>query len=244
MNILTSVASPHFFCSNYSFFSFHSVLVLGSNFDMLFQRKSADDMVLLADGRDTPSMRNFTIAMFLQANKLYKSGTLFTYSVPGNPREIIVISFTRSYVDFLIKDKLVRTDFTLADDRWHFFGAIWNGHTGNVSVFIDGIEMTKETGIYTNENIRGGGWIALGQRYLAEDDSPPISSAFFGTMHQVNVWNAASTAFHMWNAAQTCTWPIAGSLRAWNSFLLGIKGQVQKRFKTQCKGRSDARLLY
>ena len=193
-------------------------------------------MVLLSDGSDTPSMRHFTIAMFVQVSKQYKSGTLFTYSVPGRSKEIIVISFTEYNVDFLIKDIAVKTNFTLADDQWHFFGVIWNGLAGNVSMFIDGLEMTRETGIYTNQTIRGGRWIALGQRYLADDNSPPASTAFYGTMHQVNVWNAPSTAFHMWNAAHNCTWPIAGSLRAWNSFLLGIKGQVQKRFKTQCKG--------
>lgn len=87
---------------------------------------------------------------------------MFIYSVFGNLREIIVILFIRFYVDFLIKDKLVRIDFILVDDWWYFFGVIWNGYIGNVFVFIDGIEMIKEIGIYINENMRGGGWIVFG----------------------------------------------------------------------------------
>ncbi|KAK2557436.1 hypothetical protein P5673_020162 [Acropora cervicornis] len=40
----------------------------------------------------------------------------------------------------------------------------------------------------------------------------------------------------MWNAAHNCTWPIAGGVRAWSSFLQGTKGKVEKRFITHCKG--------
>ena len=45
-----------------------------------------------------------------------------------------------------------------------------------------------------------------------------------------------ATADQMWNAAHNCTWPIAGGVRAWSSFLQGTKGQVEKRFITHCKG--------
>lgn len=229
----------HFLCLCFEvLFSYYCVSVLGSNFDLVFLRKSADDMVLLSDGKDIPSMRYFTIAMFVKASTGYKSGTLFTYSVPGKPKEIVIISFTESKVDLVIKDKIVAADFNLADDQWHFLGVVWNGISGNASVFIDGLEVKRETNVNTGDSVRGGGWIALGQRYLTEDNPPAMPTAFVGVMHQVSVWNVPSTAFHMWNAAHNCTWLIAGSVRAWNSFLPGIKGQVQKRFKTQCKGLS------
>ena len=88
----------------------------------------------------------------------------------------------------------------------------------------------------TGHTITGGGWIVLGQRYLAEEKISSLSTAFAGTLHQVSLWDEPATADHMWNAAHNCTWPIAGSVRAWSSFLQGIKGKVQKRFITQCKG--------
>ena len=84
--------------------------------------------------------------------------------------------------------------------------------------------------------ITGGGWIVLGQRYLAENKTAVLSTAFVGTLHQVSLWDVPATADHMWNAAHNCTWPIAGSVRAWSSFLSGIKGNVEKRFMTQCQG--------
>ena len=90
--------------------------------------------------------------------------------------------------------------------------------------------------LMTGHTITGGGWIVLGQRYLAGEKTSLLSTAFVGTLHQVSLWDVPVTANHMWNAAHNCTWPIAGSVRAWSSFLQGNKGRVEKRFITQCKG--------
>lgn len=214
------------------------VAVIGSNFDLIFERKSTDDMVLLSDGKGIPSMRSFTIAMFVRADSRYNSGTLFTYSVAGQPEsdDIIVLSFTESQVRLEIKDEVVSADYKLADDHWHYVGVVWDGLSGNTSVYIDRKEMKKASNVKMGDTITGGGWIVLGQRYFAEEKTPAFSTAFVGTMHQVSLWDVPATADHMWNAAHNCTWPIAGSVRAWSSFLPGIKGQVEKRFMTQCKG--------
>ena len=193
-------------------------------------------MVFLSDGKDVPNLRFFTIALFVQADSRYNSGTLFSYSVVGKPKDIIVLSFTESEVHLVIKGEMLTANFKLTDDHWHFLGVIWEGITGNVSMFIDGSEIKNATHICTGETIRGGGWMVLGQRYLAENKTSALSTAFFGTLHQVSVWNVPTTALFMWNLAHNCTWPIAGNVRAWNSFLPGMRGQVEKRFKTQCEG--------
>lgn len=181
-------------------------------------------------------MTGFTIAQFVQADSNYKSGTLFSYSVPENPEDIIILSFTESQVILAIKNEEVRADFKLSDDNWHFVGVIWDGDHGSASVYIDGMEIKGVSNLQAENIIRGGGWIVLGQRYLAEENITALSSAFVGRLHQLSIWNVVATRDHMWNAAHDCNWPIAGSLRAWSSFLPGIKGQVEKRFVTQCKG--------
>ena len=195
-------------------------------------------MVLLSDGKGIPSMRHFTIAMFVRAESRYKSGTLFSYSVAGQPKsdDVILLSFTESQIHLEIKDEVVRADYKLADDHWHYLGVVWNGITGNVSLYVDRDEITKARNIKIGDTITGGGWIVLGQRYLAGEQTTTLSTAFGGTLHQVSLWDVPATADHMWNAAHNCTWPIAGSVRAWSSFLPGIKGKVEKRFMTQCKG--------
>ncbi|PFX23092.1 Fibropellin-1 [Stylophora pistillata] len=209
-------------------------IFLGSNFDLIFKRQTSKDMVFLPDGEDIPSMTSFTIAQYVRADSKYTIGTLFSYSVPENPEDIIILSFTYFEIVLNVKKKKVKANFRLADDHWHFVGVIWDGILGSASLYIDGIKIKKADSI-KGESIRGGGWIVLGQRYLAEEKSATLSSAFVGRLHQVSIWNVAGTDDHMWNAAHDCSWPISGSLRAWSSFLPGIKGQVEKRFMTQCK---------
>lgn len=117
--------------------------VLGSNFDLIFKRLSTSDMVILSDGDSIPTMRYFTIALFVRADSAYTSGTLFSYSAPGAPKDIIILSFTETQVELTIKDQVVRADFKLADGLWHYVGVVWNGITGNVSVYIDGPDIKK-----------------------------------------------------------------------------------------------------
>ena len=210
--------------------------VLGSNFDLIFKHLTTKDMVVLSNVDDIPEMDSFTVAFFVRADSAYNSGTLFTYSVPGEPKDVIILSFTESKVQFTIKDEVVSVNFPLADDLWHFVGVVWNGITGYVSVYIDGPEVKKATNVLKGDILAGDGWIVLGQRYLAGGKNPGLSTAFVGTLHQVNLWNVAANPDHMWNAAHNCTWPIAGSVRAWTNFLQGIKGKVEKRFMTQCQG--------
>lgn len=83
-------------------------------------------MVLLSDGKGIPSMRSFTIALFVLADSSSKSGTLFSYSVAGQAEsdDIIVLSFTESQVYLEIKNEVLRAGYKLADDHWHFVGVV------------------------------------------------------------------------------------------------------------------------
>ena len=193
-------------------------------------------MVILSDGENIPDMDSFTIALFVRADSAYNSGTLFSYSVLNKPKDLIILSFKESQIKLAIKDKVVRVGFELADDLWHYVGVVWNGITGYVSVYVDGPEIKQATNVLKGRTVAGRGLIVLGQQYLAAKRRPALTTAFVGTLHQVNLWNVAANPDHMWNAAHSCTWPIAGSVVAWTDFLQGIKGKVERRFMTQCKG--------
>lgn len=210
--------------------------VLGSNFDLVFKGNSTNNMVLLPDNDRVPSMLRFTIAMFVRADSKFKSGTLFGYSVEQNIGETILLYFSSLQIHLKVKDKVVSADSTLADDKWHFVAGVWNGETGVASLYFDGVEIIKENNILKGSLMLGGGWISLGKRYLAAQKKSDPSTSFSGTLHQVNVWSTAAQPDHMWLAAQSCTWPIPGSLKGWADFLFGIKGKVEKKFKSDCKG--------
>ena len=104
-------------------------------------------MVLLSDGESIPTMRFFTIALFVRADSEHSSGTLFSYSVPGVPQDVIILSFTESQVKLTIKTEVVAADFKLPDNRWNYVGVVWDGTTGDVSVYINGPEKKRARNI-------------------------------------------------------------------------------------------------
>ena len=108
-------------------------------------------MVLLSDGESIPTMRFFTIALFVRADSEQSSGTLFSYSVPGVPQDVIILSFTESQVKLAIKTEVVAADFKLPDNNWNYVGVVWSGTTGDVSVYINGPEIKRARNILKGE---------------------------------------------------------------------------------------------
>ena len=104
-------------------------------------------MVILSDGDSIPTMRSFTIALFVRADSAHQSGTLFSYSVPNEPNDTIILSFTESQVQLAIKTEVVSAGFKLADSLWHYVGVVWNGATGSASIYIDRTEIKKKRNI-------------------------------------------------------------------------------------------------
>lgn len=210
--------------------------VLGSNFDLIFKGNTTDNMVLLPHMNRVPSMRRFTVAMWVRADSEFKSGTLFGYSVEQKVDEMILLYFSALQIYLQVKDKVISANATIADDKWHVVAGVWNGVTGVGSVYFDGLEIGKKNHVYKGSLMLGGGWISLGKRFLATQNKSDPSTFFSGTLHEVNVWSTAAQPDHMWLAAQNCTWPIPGSTKGWPDFLFGIKGNVEKKFKSDCKG--------
>ena len=215
-------------------------LALGSDFDLVFKRKSTQDVVLLDDRVGIPNMESLTVAMFVKADSRFQTGTLFAYSVPGKPQDIFILSLAKDHIVVTLKTAVLNAPFNLADDAWHSVGVVWDG-MGNGSVlaiYMDGLVIEKLSNpLPSGEILTGGGWIALGQRLTASGPAAEASDSFVGSLHQVNLWNVPATKDHMWNAAHNCTWPIGGSVKAWINFLLGAKGKIQRSFPTKCKGR-------
>ena len=108
-------------------------------------------MVILSDGESIPTMRFFTIALFVRADPEYSSGALFSYSVPGVPQDVIILSFTESQVKLAIKTEVVAADFKLPDNNWNYVGVVWSGTTGDVSVYINGPEIKRARNILKGE---------------------------------------------------------------------------------------------
>ena len=63
----------------------------------------------------------------------------------------LILSFTESQVKLTIKTEVVAADFKLPDNRWNYVGVVWNGTTGDVSMYINGPEIKRARKILKGE---------------------------------------------------------------------------------------------
>jgi len=209
-------------------------IALGDNFDVLFNRKTSTDAVVVADEGKKPNLANITIAFWLNADENYHNGTPFSYYVPGSPQERIEIFFTDSTLEVKVKNDSLDASCRIIDGNWHFIGVIWSGDMGIFSLYLDGQELSGVQ-VPTNVSLVRGGYMILGQKYSFETDRYIIEDSYVGLMHQFHIWLTPGSTSHMWNAAHRCSWPIGGDVKAWVEFIFGLKGNTQKRFPTSCK---------
>lgn len=216
--------------------SFYSTFLtaLGDNFDILFNRKTSTDVVIVADEGKKPNLANITIAFWLNADENYNNGTPFSYYVPCSPQERIEVFFTVSTLQVKVKNDSLDASCRIIDGNWHFIGVIWSGDMGIFSLYLDGQELSRVQ-VPTGVSLVRGGYMILGQKYSFETDI--IEDSYAGLMHQFHIWLTPGSTSHMWNAAHRCSWPIGGDVKAWVEFIFGLKGNTQKRFPTSCKGK-------
>ncbi|XP_020610476.1 sushi, von Willebrand factor type A, EGF and pentraxin domain-containing protein 1-like isoform X1 [Orbicella faveolata] len=209
-------------------------IALGDNFDILFNRKTSTDVVIVADEGNKPNLANISIAFWLNADENYHNGTPFSYYVPGSPEERIEIFFTDSKLQVKVKTDLLDVPCRIIDGNWHFIGVIWSGDLGIFCLYLDGQELDR-VNVPTGASLVRGGYMVLGQKYSSKTDRYIIEDSYAGLMHQFHIWLTLGSTSHMWNAAHRCAWPIGGDVKAWVEFIFGLKGNTQKRFPTSCK---------
>ena len=208
---------------------------LGDNFDLVFPGKTATDVVLLPSHRNVPDLVSMTLAVWVKADERYSNGTIFTYVVPGQMEEKMVILFSSPDLEVTIKQDTIKVPLILNDGKWHFIGVIWSGDLRIFSVYADGKEL-QSIKVRNDSVLLGGGFVALGQRHSNQFNTFLAADSFVGAIHQLNFWLTPGSSDHMWNAAHSCSWPIGGDVMAWIEFLFGVKGNVQKKFPSTCKG--------
>ena len=102
--------------------------------------------------------------------------------MPGVPQDVIILSFTESQVKLTIKTEVVAADFKLPDNRWNYVGVVWNGTTGDVSVYINGPEIKRARNILKGEillnPLKSYHFINLLQPNLTTKDQSDIIIAF------------------------------------------------------------------
>ncbi|XP_006865327.1 PREDICTED: neuronal pentraxin receptor [Chrysochloris asiatica] len=187
-----------------------------------------------------PELYAFTICMWLQSRSSGTGqGTPFSYSVPGQANEIVLLEAGHDPMELLINDKVVQIPLSLKDNGWHHICIAWTTRDGLWSAYQDGELRGSGENLASWHPIKPHGILILGQEQDTLGGRFDATQAFVGDISQFNMWDHALTPTQVLGIAN-CTEPLLGNVIPWEDKLVEAFGGATKANFDVCKGRAKA----
>uniref|UniRef100_K7E368 Pentraxin family member n=1 Tax=Monodelphis domestica TaxID=13616 RepID=K7E368_MONDO len=117
--------------------------------------------------RTLPELYAFTLCMWLKSKSGGMGiGTPFSYSVPGQSNEMVLLEAGRDPMELLINDKVAQLPLNLKDGRWHHICIAWTTRDGLWSAYQDGQLRGSSDNLAAWHPIKPHGVIILGQEQV------------------------------------------------------------------------------
>uniref|UniRef100_A0A493TEP3 Neuronal pentraxin receptor n=2 Tax=Anas platyrhynchos TaxID=8839 RepID=A0A493TEP3_ANAPP len=116
--------------------------------------------------KSLPELYAFTICMWLKSKALAGLGTPFSYSVPSQANEIVLLEWGTNPLELLINDKVAQLPLSLKDKAWHHICVAWTTRDGKWSAYQDGEQRGAGENLASWHAIKPQGVIILGQEQV------------------------------------------------------------------------------
>ncbi|XP_042804281.1 neuronal pentraxin receptor [Panthera leo] len=187
-----------------------------------------------------PELYAFTVCMWLRSRSGGNGqGTPFSYSVPGQANEIVLLEAGHDPMELLINDKVAQLPLSLKDNGWHHICISWTTRDGLWSAYQDGELQGSGENLAAWHPIKPHGILILGQEQDALGGRFDATQAFVGDIAQFNLWDHALTPAQVLGIAN-CTGPLLGNVLPWEDKLVEAFGGAKKANFDVCKGRAKA----
>ncbi|XP_038848270.1 neuronal pentraxin-2-like isoform X3 [Salvelinus namaycush] len=124
--------------------------------------------------KSLPEMYSFTLCMWLRSSAGPGIGTPFSYGVPGQANEIVVMEWGNNPIELLINDKhlysspmlpvqVAQLPLSVRDGRWRHICITWTTRDGLWEAYQDGQKLGAGDNLAPWHRIKPGGAIILGQ---------------------------------------------------------------------------------
>uniref|UniRef100_H3DJF2 Neuronal pentraxin 1 like n=1 Tax=Tetraodon nigroviridis TaxID=99883 RepID=H3DJF2_TETNG len=113
--------------------------------------------------KSLPEMYALTVCMWLKSNASPGVGTPFSYAVPGQANELVLIEWGNSPMEILINDKVAKLPFLINDGKWHHICVTWTTRDGVWEAFQDGVKRGSGENLAPYHPIKPQGLLILGQ---------------------------------------------------------------------------------
>ncbi|XP_037318712.2 neuronal pentraxin-2b [Pungitius pungitius] len=164
--------------------------------------------------KSLPEMYAFTLCMWIKSSASPGIGTPFSYGVPGQANEIVLIEWGNNPIELLINDKVAQLPLEVRDGRWHHICISWTTRDGQWDAYQDGKKLGTGDNLAAWHPIKPGGVIILGQEQDVVGGRFDAGQAFVGELSQVNIWDRVLKPAEVQSMAN-CSAYVPGNVISW-----------------------------
>ncbi|CAJ1080710.1 neuronal pentraxin-2-like [Xyrichtys novacula] len=164
--------------------------------------------------KSLPEMYAFTLCMWIKSSASPGIGTPFSYGVPGQANEIVLIEWGNNPIELLINDKVAQLPLDVRDGRWHHICMSWTTRDGQWDAYQDGEKLGSGDNLAAWHPIKPGGVIILGQEQDVVGGRFDAGQAFVGELSQVNIWDRVLKPVEIQSMAN-CSSYFPGNVISW-----------------------------
>ncbi|XP_044297074.1 neuronal pentraxin receptor [Varanus komodoensis] len=189
--------------------------------------------------KSLPELYAFTISMWLKSKGPAAVGTPFSYSVPGQANELVLLVWGNNPMELIINDKVTQLPMTLKDGTWHHICITWITRDGIWSAYQDGEARGGSDNLASWHPIKAHGVMILGQEQDTLGGRFDATQAFVGEISQFNLWDHILTPAEIVGLAN-CTRHLQGNVLQWDEKLVEVHGGAAKWSFNICEDRMKA----
>ncbi|KAJ7313969.1 hypothetical protein JRQ81_005812 [Phrynocephalus forsythii] len=178
-----------------------------------------------------PTLRHeifaFTVCLWLKSSSAPGMGTPFSYSVPGQANEVVLIEWGNNPMELLINDKAATLPLAINDAKWHHICVTWSTRDGIWESYQDGVRRGSGENLAPWHPVKPGGVFVLGQEQDTLGGRFDATQAFIGEISDFNMWGHILTPGEIYKMA-TCASDVGGDLINWAEASMELHGGVVK----------------
>ncbi|XP_043943542.1 neuronal pentraxin-1-like [Protopterus annectens] len=167
----------------------------------------------------------FTICMQLRSSSSPGVGTPFSYSVPGQANELVLMEWGMKPMELLINDKAATLPLSINDAKWHHICVTWSTRDGTWEAYQDGLKRGSAENLAAWHPVKPGGMFILGQEQDAFGGRFDATQAFVGEIADFNMWDRVLSEGEIYDLS-TCSGHMTGNLIAWTESAVELYGGI------------------
>ncbi|KAG1936133.1 neuronal pentraxin-2 [Pimephales promelas] len=170
---------------------------------------------------------SFTLCLWMKAGIGPGLGTPFSYSVPGQANELVLIEWGNNPMELLVDDRAVPLPLSLSDGKWHHVCVTWSTRDGLWEAYQDGVKRGSGENLSPWHPIKPGGVFILGQEQDTLGGRFDATQAYVGEISDVQMWSHVLTPHDVYSLA-SCGGHMTGDIIAWSESVVELHGGATK----------------